>query len=110
MFKKTISKIINIAPNGAFIPDENTDLYCYIIVILNFLYGDNIQNFTINDFYNYLEYLQHIGINHELLSIFEKIATGSENENPGELLDSLTPYLGRTNYHVYSYYRKKSSK
>ena len=95
---------------GAFVPDENTDLYCYIIVILNFLYGDNIGNFTLQEFYDYLEYLQKIGINQELLSYFEKIATCSENENPYELLDCLIPYIGRSNYHVYSYNRKKSSK
>ena len=29
---------------GSFIPDENTDLYCYIVVILNFLYGDIFMN------------------------------------------------------------------
>lgn len=95
---------------GAFVPDENTDLYCYIIVILNFLYGNNIGAFTLQEFYDYLEYLQKIGINQELLSYFEKIATCSENENPYELLDSLIPYIGRSNYHVYSYNKKKSSK
>ena len=95
---------------GAFIPDENTDLYCYIIVILNFLYGDNIGNFTLQEFYDYLEYLQKIGIDKELLLYFEKIATCSENENPYELLDCLIPYIGRSNYHVYSYNKKKSSK
>ena len=94
---------------GAFVPDENTDLYCYIIVILNFLYGDNVANFTIEEFYAYLEYLQSIGIDLELLSYFERIATCSENENPYELLDSLIPHLGRSNYHVYRYLKKKSS-
>ena len=95
---------------GAFVPDENTDLYCYIIVILNFLYGSNIQNFTLQEFYDYLEYLQKIGINQELLSYFEKITTCSDNVNPYELLDSLIPYIGRSNYHVYSYHKNKSSK
>ncbi len=95
---------------GAFLPDENTDIYCYIIVILNFLYGDNIANFTMEEFYAYLEYLQSIGVDTELLSYFEKIATCSENENPCELLDSLSPHIGRSNYHVYRYNKKKSSK
>ena len=93
---------------GAFVPDENTDLFCYIMVILNFLYGDNIQSFTIQEFYNYLEYLQHIGVDNELLQCFEKIVKCTNNENPRELLDSLIPYIGRSNYHVYSYYKKKS--
>lgn len=96
--------------SGAFIPDENTDLYCYIIVILNFLYGDNVGNFTLQEFYEYLEYLQYIGVDKELLSYFDKIATCSENENPYELLDSLLPHIGRSNYHVYSYNRKRTSK
>ena len=28
--------------------DYNTDMYCYIMVILNFLYGDNVNNMNIN--------------------------------------------------------------
>ena len=94
---------------GAFVPDENTDLYCYIMVILNFLYEANICNFTLQEFYEYLEYLQTIGVDRELISYFEKITTCSDNINPYELLDSLIPYIGRSNYHVYSYYKKKSS-
>ena len=95
--------------SGAFVPDENTDLYCYIIIILNFLYEENISKFTLQEFYDYLEYLQKIGIDKELISYFENIVTGSPNENPYQLLDSLTNYIGRSNYHVYSYIKKKSS-
>lgn len=94
---------------SAFIPDENTDLYCYIIVILNFLYEDNISNFTLQEFYDYLEYLSTIGVDKELLTYFEKITNNSQNENPYELLDSLTPFIGRSNHHVYSYIKKKST-
>lgn len=96
--------------SGAFIPDENTDLYCYIIVILNFLYGENTARFTLQEFYDYLSYLESIGVDKELLSYFDKIVDGSPNENPYELLDSLNSHLGRSNYHVYSYIKKKSSK
>ena len=95
--------------SGAFIPDENTDIYCYMMIILNFLYGDNIGNFSLEEFYDYLEYLNSIGFNKELLSYFEKVASNSPNENPYELLDSIIPYIGRSNYHVYNYIKKKSS-
>ena len=95
---------------GAFIPNENTDLYCYIIVILNFLYESDTSRFTLQEFYDYLEYLENIGVDKELLSYFEKIVSGSPNENPYPLLDSLTNYIGRSNHHVYSYIKKKSSK
>ncbi len=95
---------------GSFIPDENTDLYCYIIVILNFLYGSNVAMLTLEEFYNYLEYLQTIGLDNELLSSFERIVTCSENENPYMMLESILPFIGRSNYHVYSYHKKRSSK
>ena len=96
--------------SGTFIPDENTDLYCYIIIILNFLYGSNITNFTIDEFYEYLEYLKNIGIPLELIQYFDKIVSNSQNENPYELLDCLIPYVGRSNHKVYKYIKNKSSK
>lgn len=96
--------------SGAFVPDENTDLYCYIIVILNFLYQENVSRFTLEEFYDYIEYLQSIGISKEILDIFEKIVSESANVNPYMLLDSLIPFIGRSNHYVYSHVKKKSSK
>lgn len=70
--------------------DSNTDLYCYIIMILNYLYGKNINNLNLEDFYNYLTYLEEIGINKELIEIFKNIVSNKDNENPYDLLDTLT--------------------
>lgn len=70
--------------------DSNTDLYCYIIMILNYLYGENINNLNLEDFYNYLTYLEKIGINKELIEIFKNIVSNKDNENPYDLLDTLT--------------------
>ena len=96
--------------SGAFVPDENTDLYCYIIVILNFLYQDNISRFTLEEFYDYIEYLQSIGMDKELLDIFDRIVSETANVNPYMLLDSLLPFIGRANHYVYSHVKRKSSK
>lgn len=71
--------------------DSNTDLYCYIIMILNYLYGENINNLNLGDFYNYLTYLEEIGINKELIEIFKNIVSNKDNENPYDLLDTLKP-------------------
>ena len=95
---------------GSFIPDENTDLYCYIIVILNFLYGEDTSRFTFEEFYDYLSYLNKIGVSKEFVDIAEKLVDGSPNENPYPLLDSLIPFIGRSNHYTYKYIRKKSSK
>lgn len=84
--------------------DENTDLYCYIIVILNFLYGENISNITLEEFYNYLNYLDSIKINSSLLDCFERIVSNNDNVNPMDYLDCLTTsQIGRARKIVYKY-------
>lgn len=70
--------------------DNNTDLYCYIIMILNYLYGENVNNMSLVNFYLYLNYLESIGINKELVEIFSRIVSNKKNKNPYNLLDSLT--------------------
>ena len=76
-------------------------------MILNTLFGGGINRLSLEEFYNYIEYLQKIGISQEIIDIFEKIVSNTHNENPYQLLDCLTPYLGQSNKHVYSYTRKR---
>ena len=45
---------------GFFVPTYDTEIYCYIIMILNTLFGENITKMSIPEFYNYLEYLNDI--------------------------------------------------
>lgn len=70
--------------------NNNTDLYCYIIMILNYLYGKNISNITILEFYEYLNYLDRIGMNKELLDIFNNLVVEKDNTNPVNYLDTIT--------------------
>ena len=92
---------------GHYIPSIDTELYCYIIMILNFLSGVNINNMTPEEYYDYLDYLISIGINKELIDIFEKVLTNTDNENPYELLDTLIPYAYQSHHNVYTYIKKK---
>lgn len=69
---------------GYVIADENSDLYCYSIMILSYLYGEYIGNFTLEDFYKYLNYLKMIGLDINLLDILSKIVLECKNENPFE--------------------------
>jgi len=82
---------INISDNslGYVEPDENTDIYCYIITILNYLYGKNVNNMTKQEFYEYLNYLEHIKLDKNLITMFYKILTNEQNENPLNYLDSI---------------------
>lgn len=95
---------------GGFItPNEDSELYCYIIMILNTLYGGGFNRLSLEEIYNYLEYLYSLGVDRELINIFEKIATNSHNENPYELLDCLIPIYAQSNQHVFNYVRKKQA-
>lgn len=76
--------------NGCTVINENTDLYCYNIMILNYLYGADTSRFSIQEFYEYLNYLEYIGVNKELLSKFNCIVDDGPNKNPANYLSSLT--------------------
>lgn len=95
---------------GFYEPNENTDIYCYIIMILNFLLGENVNIMTVNEFYTYIGYLDRIGINVDLINAFTKITDNCDNVNPMNKLDTLDDILiARANKNVYKYVSKKKS-
>lgn len=65
--------------------DENTDIYCYIIMILNYLYDGRVDRLSLDKFYDF------INVNIELIECFNKIVVGGNNINPCNYLDTLTP-------------------
>ena len=95
--------------HGAYVmANKDSDLYCYIIIILNYLYGEYINNISIKEYYDYLNYLEFIGINKDLLDCFNKIVTDSENINPMDYLDSITEtQIFRAKKKVYDIVRRK---
>ncbi len=94
--------------HGAYVmADYNSDLYCYVIIVLNFLYGDCINNLGLSSFYDYLNYLERIGINKDLLVCFSRIVSYGDNINPMNYLDSLTSeQVCRAKKRVYSIVKK----
>lgn len=91
----------------SFLPSRDTDLYCYIIIILNFLYGGDIEKLEVEELYDYLEYLSQIGIDIKLVNSFKKIISNAPNENPYKLLEGLVKSYGRTNKNVYKCVKKR---
>lgn len=87
--------------------DENSDLFCYCIMLLNFFYGDNFFELSIPEFYTYLQYLEDINFPKPLLEIFAKLYTYDNNENPYEYLDELPKDFIRAHSSVYSRVRKR---
>ncbi|MGM9834579.1 MAG: hypothetical protein ACI31M_02210 [Bacilli bacterium] len=89
------------------IPSEDTDLYCYYMIIFNYLFGRRIGMFSIEEFYRYLSYLEDIGFDHELLECFYKITEPCPNVNPMDYLESLScSQVGRARENVYKLNRK----
>lgn len=96
---------------GFYIPDANTDLYCYCIIILNYLYGGNINNMKLEEFYEYLNYLTYIGVNKELVECLRTIVNTRDNYNPADYLDSLTTEnIVRAKQKIFNLNRKKNVK
>lgn len=69
--------------------DENTDLYCYSMMLLDFLYGDSVSDMSLNDYYDYLDYLKRIGVNSSLVDAFYDLVSNKKNENPSGFIESL---------------------
>lgn len=87
---------------GYYKPSENTDLYCYIIMILNYISDARVNNLTMENFWGYLLYLRNIGISYELLDKIALIYSNEENINIYEYLDELCYFEGKTSYKKYT--------
>jgi len=95
--------------NGLIVvPDENTDLYCYNIMILNYISKSKINNLNIGEYYSYLEYLDDLGFDHSLISNFNNLYLGCKNENPVNLIESIPNDLSKANYNVFKLKKQKN--
>lgn len=97
---------------GINIPNENSDLYCYSIMILNYIYGGMTQLMNKEEFLEYLNYLNSIGFDKELLSVFARLYSNDDNINPQDFIDTidenLLPRANRIAYQYQAFGRLKS--
>ena len=86
---------------GTFIkPSDNTELYSYLIIILNFIGEENLGLLKDDDFITYLLYLQYLGYPNELLDCFARLYTHQDNINPVNALEKLE-YIADSSYQSY---------
>lgn len=76
--------------NGYIIPNDDSEIYCYVMTVLNFLCGGNFYQLKLNNYYDYLAYLKEVGIDKGLISTFEQIIKPRHNINPEPYLETLT--------------------
>ena len=76
---------------GYIVPNHNSDLYCYNVIVLNYLFQNKITRLSIEEFYVYLNYLRKIGLPYKLVDKFSKLYQYMDNENIMNYLDYITP-------------------
>ena len=101
LFPQKYSQKTGIPAIGFIMPDNNSDLYCYNIMILNYLYQDKITKLDIKEYYKYLNYLRSIDFPYELLDSFSLLFDVPNNKNPYEYLDLIPSDKGRAIKKVY---------
>jgi hypothetical protein len=74
---------------GLHVPNQNSDILCYYIMILNFISKFQTNKLDISDYYIYLDYLRQIGFPSEILSLLSKAYLNVDNINPYFLLDKI---------------------
>lgn len=72
------------------IPSKNTDLYCYNMIIMNYLYGNSsLVLSSLDEYYKYLNYLEDIGLDKSIIDSFSKLVVNTANVNPYQELDKI---------------------
>lgn len=81
-------------------PTYDTEIYCYCMIILNMLLGEKIIYMKPDEFNTYLDYLESLGTNKELINTFRRLYTDKCNVNPYELVNLLeeNPYTLRKHF------------
>lgn len=86
--------------------DKNTNLYCYNLMVLNYLFGSQINRISVEEIYDYLSYLHRIGVSWELVDKFSLLYSEKDNVNSYQYLDELSKIGDKANYKVYRLSKK----
>lgn len=82
--------------SGIVIPNQNSDLYCYNMIILSLLAEEYVHKIDMNLFYQYLEYLELVGVPKELIETWFNLYSKKKNDNPekyiAEIPDDILKY------------------
>ena len=88
--------------SGIVIPSDNTDLYCYNMIILNTLANHPVYRSDVSEYYEYLDYLKSLGVPKELIYSFFHIYTEKDNINPREYVEGIPINIeGKSDYKVF---------
>ena len=97
-------KVNDSNSSGYIIPDQNSDIYCYATIVLNYLYQDKFYKLNRETIEKYFEYLRTIGFTNEFVEKFSiPFMETKDNEFLGDYLEELTEEkLEKANQKVFS--------
>lgn len=85
--------------NDRHIANINTMYLSYIYMVLNYISGCcYMSELSVNDFYQYMKRLRSLGLDSELVDIFELIYTRGDNVSPLKCLDKIPEDIKRFSY------------
>jgi len=84
---KSIPEKYKATKKGIVIPSNNTDLYCYNMIILNALSKNNLHRVDIQTFYEYLDYIKDLNLPSDLIESINNIYIPKDNINPKDCLE-----------------------
>lgn len=90
---KSIPDKYKINSNGTIIPNDDSDLYCYNMILLNTLADEEMYKKDIDIFYKYLIHMKDVGVDNELIKILNCIYLPRHNQNPMSLIKTIKPEM-----------------
>lgn len=97
--------------SGIIIPDNNSDLFCYNIMLLETIAREKIGTLGVESYYEYLNYLRDLGFGKNIITSFERLYLPAENINPCDYLDEIPlDKIGEAGMKVYSVKKSKRIK
>lgn len=66
---------------GYIIPNDDSEIYCFIMTVLNFILGGNFYRIRSHNFSEYLDYFDFFGFDKEFLQVIEGIILPGPNIN-----------------------------
>ena len=81
-------------------PSRNTDLFCYNIMVLNYIAGEKTTRYTYDEYYDYIGYLEYIGLPKSLIEIYMNLYNEKDNESVVDYLDEIES-IPRSNQKTY---------
>ena len=81
------------------------------MMVLSYLYGSNITKLSLEEYYEYLEYLRSLGYGEKFISALQTIVIPQKNVNISQYLDELSSeQVYRARESVYQYVKQKNNR